>query len=65
VEGHRETSEFVFSRRPSSGFQHPVRKNEVLGFLKSLGSLDRGVVLAFSTVNLGKTNAVDLIMKAV
>jgi hypothetical protein len=29
----------IITRQPNSGFHHPVGKNEVLGFLKSLGSL--------------------------
>src|SRR5258708_26813301 len=29
----------IITRQPNSGFHHPVGKTEVLGFLKSLGSL--------------------------
>src|SRR5260370_14566648 len=29
----------IITRQPNSGFHHPVGKNEVLAFLKSLGSL--------------------------
>src|SRR6266481_5321423 len=29
----------IITRTPNSGFHHPVGKNEVLGFLKSLGPL--------------------------
>ena len=52
----------IITRQPNSGFHHPVGKNEVLGFLKSLGSLAiyglRIIELARSPVSINVTSMV-------
>jgi hypothetical protein len=52
----------IITRQPNAGFHHPVRKNEVLGFLKSLGSLAiyglRMIELARSPVSTNVTSMI-------